>query len=857
MDIAELGLSVRSDGVVVATNRLGALEKGSVRTDRAATALTGTFMRLATVAGAALATAFSVGSVFAFQDSIAEASTLVDITTFSMAALEMAALDQASTFGSVQGQVGAFYDIISAGAGDVAQANNILTASNKLAIGGVTDIGVAADGLTSIMNAYGNKVEGVTSVSDALFVAMRDGKTTIGELSSGIGKVAPLAAQLNVEFDELVGTISALTKGGISTQESITGVRAVLAAVAKPTSEATKLANELGIEFNSTGLQAKGFQGFIEDLVDKTDGSTDALAYLFGGVEALVPVMALAGQAGKDFANIMDDMENKAGATEVAFSKMAASPGFQSQRLMSGLTVEVIELTGALGEQLVPVITLLADNSDALIAGVVGVTTALGAYIIATTSAASVTGLLSASVVVLLGPIGLISVAIGTLAGGYLLWKSRTNDLRDATVNYLTVASDLVDAQHKIRDRSGELSDVLRIETGAKLNAADAALELAKADRVATLAHIAYQNTLGGSQRDLEELYGGGNQMIMNNVALEVAQAKDDLAAIDQIIADIETQRSRLNREIGAAANSDPIGLGATLEQLREFSRTGYEAPDLTASTDSTRDAYQSLILTAQQRIGQMELEGQVLGMTSEAASRLRFEQDLLNQAASANIDLTPTQTSRLHDLAVELAATEEKTRALTLAANDNAAIWQAAENGVSGILKTWAHGGDVLDTLANKITGIADMLIDMAVRDLFMNAFGGGGGGGGIANLFAGLVGNASGTDNWRGGITAVNELGGEIMNLPKGTQIIPHDVSMRMASSQNQSNDNRRVEIKVEIANYGTSKQFDVEQISANQVRIIARDEISQYDRVLPAKVDRVARNVASDPQAINRHW
>ena len=45
----------------------------------------------------------------------------------------------------------------------------------------------------------------------------------------------------------------------------------------------------------------------------------------------------------------------------------------------------------------------------------------------------------------------------------------------------------------------------------------------------------------------------------------------------------------------------------------------------------------------------------------------------------------------------------------------------------------------------------------------------------------------NANGTDDWRGGLTAVNERGGEIMDLPSGTRIIPHDVSMKMASNDN----------------------------------------------------------------------
>lgn len=44
--------------------------------------------------------------------------------------------------------------------------------------------------------------------------------------------------------------------------------------------------------------------------------------------------------------------------------------------------------------------------------------------------------------------------------------------------------------------------------------------------------------------------------------------------------------------------------------------------------------------------------------------------------------------------------------------------------------------------------------------------------------------LGFANGTDYFAGGITRVNENGGEIMNLPNGTQIIPHDISQKMVA-------------------------------------------------------------------------
>ena len=179
MDIAQLGLEIRSDGVVVASNRLQKLERQGTRTEAA-------LGRLARAARSALggmaalaAAAFSTNVVFAYQNALAEVSTLVDTTTFSMTSLSAAALKQGRAFGDVQGQVAAYYQIISAGASTVGQATENLEAANKLAVGGVTTTAIAADGLTSVLNAYGDKVASATAVSDALFIGMRAGKTTI------------------------------------------------------------------------------------------------------------------------------------------------------------------------------------------------------------------------------------------------------------------------------------------------------------------------------------------------------------------------------------------------------------------------------------------------------------------------------------------------------------------------------------------------------------------------------------------------------------------------------------------------------------------------------------------------------
>jgi hypothetical protein len=126
--------------------------------------------------------------------------------------------------------------------------------------------------------------------------------------------------------------------------------------------------------------------------------------------------------------------------------------------------------------------------------------------------------------------------------------------------------------------------------------------------------------------------------------------------------------------------------------------------------------------------------------------------------------------------------------------------VGQNLRSGV-GFWQSWGSAGlSALGKVADKLAGIA-------ADNLWKSAFGGSSGGG-LMSLFglggsnpnaggtvlSGSTGNigigsysmpqfATGTDNAPGGLARINEKGGEIVNLPSGAQVIPHDVSMAMA--------------------------------------------------------------------------
>lgn len=231
-----------------------------------------------------------------------------------------------------QAQAKAYYNIVSAGVQGAYKQVNVLNQSNKAAVAGLVDINTSAVALVSSMNAY--SVSGLTAAqaSDSLFVAVREGQTTFGELATSIGRVAPLASSAGVQFSELTGYLAFLTKSGVQTAEAVTGVRAILAAVIKPSVEAAKYAEELGIQFNTAAIRSKGLAGFLKDVRIATNGSEAALAKLFPGVEALAPVVQTVNGDFDDLQRILNETAKAAGATDKAFAEIATNADFQAKQ---------------------------------------------------------------------------------------------------------------------------------------------------------------------------------------------------------------------------------------------------------------------------------------------------------------------------------------------------------------------------------------------------------------------------------------------------------------------------------------------------------------------------------------------
>ena len=326
-----------------------------------------------------------------FTKSMAEVNTL---GVENLDALEQGVKDLSIQFGQDLGDsVQATYDIISAGIPE-GSALDVLAASAEAAVAGVSDVSTAVDLGTSVLNAFGLEAGEITTVFDAAFGAIKAGKTTMDELAGSVGRVAPLFNAAGLNAQEMFASIAALTKGGIQTSEAVSGLKAALTGVIKPTTEATQLANQLGIEFNTEALQAQGLVGFLQGVAEATGGNIDQMGQLFGSIEGLNAVLALTGPQAKSLEETFKDLTENTGQSREAFQLFIdENPGFVFEQVGAQVKVLAIELGKALLPALIELIKMVKPWIESLIkvvqahpkvtAAIVTVTAGIGALMLA------------------------------------------------------------------------------------------------------------------------------------------------------------------------------------------------------------------------------------------------------------------------------------------------------------------------------------------------------------------------------------------------------------------------------------------------------------------------------------------
>ena len=207
---------------------------------------------------------------------------------------------------------------------------------------------------------------------------------------------------------------------------------------------------------------------------------------------------------------------------------------------------------------------------------------------------------------------------------------------------------------------------------------------------------------------------------------------------------------------------------------------------------------------------------------------------DLGDASGAFNTDYVGNALGAIGDRAQQLASAKKAVEDLggaASAANDNVkklgddgfksvTSWaeqfgQAAKSAFndlgSGIIDAFKKGGDIasniLGMLMDRVSQLGETLLNNGLNSIFSNLLGGlmGGGMWNIPSAFTPggfFPGFANGTSSAPGGMAWVGEDGPELVNLPRGSQVLPNAQSMNMAANQNAAPSKMDVTVRVDVS-------------------------------------------------------
>ena len=363
---AELEKQMQQFGKV-AEQQGGVIEKGMQSAVRGVAGLAAAYISLNAAVRAGKEV---VGHSMKLETAMRSASTISKEVTENLDEYTKAIEDLSRT--SSQSSVSlatAFKTIISASY-EADDALHLLSIADKAAAAGFVDIEVAADGVTTVLNAWGKTVDESERVSDIFFKTIERGKTSFPELASNIATVAPLAASSGVSFEEVSAALQTLTRQGTPTAVAMTQIRAAI----------VSMNENLGDGWSKTMT----FQQGVELMSKKAGGSMNALKGMVGRVEGVNAILAMTGKNTKQAADDLESLADVAGLTGDAFDKVAESTEFQIKSLKNTLLAELAPI-GEAAKNSIGYLANMVDkglksgNLQAVVSGLTRMAVALGA----------------------------------------------------------------------------------------------------------------------------------------------------------------------------------------------------------------------------------------------------------------------------------------------------------------------------------------------------------------------------------------------------------------------------------------------------------------------------------------------
>lgn len=366
---------------------------------------------------------------------------------------------------------GGLYQVISNG---VPEDNwiDFLEKSSRSAVGGIADLGQTVTVTSTLIKNYGLEWDQAGAIQDKIQTTAKNGVTSFEQLGQALPRVSGSAAQLGAGIDELMAVFATATGVTGNTAEVSTQLSAVLNALIKPSAEATKAAEAMGIGFNAASVQAAGglenflvgLDASIQEYSAKTGQLSETIyGQLFGSAEALRLLGSLTGEQKDKFSENIGAMADSAGTIDEAFNEMS-STGDSVGQMLKNQVQSMLDWAGSLASTSAPYMEMIANTGLAMmslaqlrgglmtvIAGLRGVKVATLAQAAASKVVAIASNIWKAAQTALnfvlsANPIGIVVMAIAALVAALVTAYKNSETFRNICNQVWAVVKELAGA---------------------------------------------------------------------------------------------------------------------------------------------------------------------------------------------------------------------------------------------------------------------------------------------------------------------------------------------------------------------------------------------------------------------------
>ena len=753
-------------------------------------------------------------------------TTIDETTELSKLAQKMG---RETSFSAVEAAEG--INILAQAGLNASQIADALGTTLDLAAAGSISLDSAAQYVTASVAGFGDKMKNASKYSDLIAKGATLAKTDVSALGTALGDVSSTASKYNQTAKSATTALLRLAQANITGSEASTGLSAAMTRVYAPTDKAQKAMSQLGVSAYDSSGKAKDFNKVVGELSKAMSGMSQEQANAYKktifGTNRLGIFNAMCAVSEKKVSKFSEELSKSGKAAHNMAQTQLNNLNGQITLLKSALEAAAV----AIGDKLLPYIKeavkwvrLATDRFNALddatlntiikvaaIAAAIGPAILIfGKMVLAVGNVVSVVG----KVATAFGKFGTISAMLASPAGIVV-----------AVLAAIAVAAALV---YKNWDKIKPVIDKVVKSLQPAIKIFKDMLSVCKE----TLAPIGslFKKSFGsaiaestgivskefGSTNDIIKSFGQTCTKIMSTIAPIVKKAVEMIAEVlKKVIPVVASQIPKAVSIVSKVIKSAMKVIEKIAPVVKTVLSTIVKAmPMIQKRISSTFNSILPIIKMAAKLLLKV---GTVIG--SVISKAVQAAMPVIQKFGTCFKAVFPVVAKIVIEKVGNITGIITKMQPVfefvfSVAGKYVSALGERISGVFGGIMTTL---GGVLDFITGVFTGnwkkawegvknafsgvfqsfVAIIKTPMnAVISLINKAIGGingisvdipegipGVGGKHIGFSIPTIPALAKGTSNWKGGIAQVSEKGGEIIDLPKGTRVYPHDKSVQKA--------------------------------------------------------------------------